>query len=92
MAALITIQFCTPAGYQPGDYAYLYGNGGMEKLIGIPQSITLSTICSREAPVFMDSDTHPLGIIGSAKASVCEPLALAICLLANILSAMAPQL
>ncbi len=28
MAALITIQFCTPAGYQPGDYAYLYGNGG----------------------------------------------------------------
>ena len=28
MSALITIQFVVPAGYSPGDYARLHGNGG----------------------------------------------------------------
>lgn len=28
MSAIITVWFAVPAGYQPGDYAHLHGNGG----------------------------------------------------------------
>jgi hypothetical protein len=28
MSAKVTLQFCVPAGYQPGDYAQLFGNSG----------------------------------------------------------------
>jgi len=28
MSAIITVDFCVPAGYLPGDYVKLFGNGG----------------------------------------------------------------
>jgi hypothetical protein len=28
MSAKVTLQFCVPIGYQPGDYAQLFGNSG----------------------------------------------------------------